>query len=334
MRAKSAVGGGRTHASKPRESAERASQAPCRGVCVTGVAPFGEACTHRPGTRNLMRRAYGDDSYWIHRYEQRASSSGAASSADNEATDEWLFSYPNLKPLLKIRSGASLVDLGCGTSMLTLDAVADLGDGSRAVGADIAPAAIEYQLSEQRARAARGCSGSMQASFVCKDICRSDAWEAESSSFDVCIDKATTDGLLCDTKRGAARVRSMYAAIAPALRPEALVAVLSWRSPERDGVEWCIDCVLGGLREGSVACEDDDDHDISSSRWTLDVHSIVREVKEEEDGEALDADQGPHVYLLRRRPRRRSRRRIAVAQRLEEDGSDELEMRHHVHTVS
>jgi hypothetical protein len=63
MRAKSAVGGGRTHASKPRESAERASQAPCRGVCVTGVAPFGEAC---PPTGPGLRREAGRTDLYLH----------------------------------------------------------------------------------------------------------------------------------------------------------------------------------------------------------------------------------------------------------------------------
>ena len=279
-----------------------------------------------------MKRSYGSDTYWITRYERETG---------EDETDEWLFSWSNLKPLLRLPKSAALVDLGCGTSALCLDAVGDACD-IRAVGVDIAPAAIGFQRAEQKIRAKERGSRYSHAEFICKDLCQQRAWEAaDHASFDACIDKATTDGLLCDTKRGAARVRAMYRAIAPALRPEALVVVLSWRSPQIDGVEWCIDCVLGGLREGSASRDNgasgeaDDGDALTNSAWTLDVHSVVRE--EEEEGEAADGDaQGPHVYLLRRRSRRRSRRKHAAAQRAGGDDSleEELEMRHHLHVMS
>lgn len=298
-----------------------------------------------------MKRDYGRDSYWQGRYEKRLATS---SNVDEDETDEWLFSWQHLKPLLCLpQSGARICDLGCGTSALCLDAVSDLGNGAHAVGVDIAPAAIEFQRNEQKIRIAqerkKGTSYSSHAEFICKDLCRHGAWgQADClASFDACIDKATTDGLLCDTKRGAARVRNMYAEIAPALKPEALIAVLSWRSPLVDGVDWFVDCVLGGLREGGVASRDVAnggglDDAARDYGWTLDVHSITRDEdhesqpEDEDNVEAVQHLQGPHVYLLRRRPRRRSRRKNVVEQRLSaagEQDEENIQMRHHLHPL-
>ena len=95
--------------------------------------------------------------------------------------------------------------------------------------------------------------------------------------------------------------------------PTALVVVCSWRDPESDdGLEWLTDLVLGGLADGEEA--------EALSRWSLDIHTIV-------SGET----RGPHVYLLQRRPLRRSKRTRAPSSETESGVEEDLRVRLHVH---
>ena len=136
----------------------------------------------------------------------------------------------------------------------------------------------------------------------------------------------------------------MYAAVGAVLAPRALVAVVSWRDPERDGLEWLVDLVLGGLRQGQASAEEGGGgaHGRTARvpmrggfHWRLDVHSVVR-------GEGVTC--GPHVYVLRRTPRRASERLRAQgsgasgasagqAGEEEEEEEEELKMRHHLHAA-
>lgn len=256
-----------------------------------------------------MKCAYGTDKYWVDRYERPPD--------EEDRTDEWCLSWAHLEPLLRphLPAAAAVADLGCGTSSLAFDLLRGAPDGVRVVAVDLAPAAICAQKAAQAARVREGERSAARAEFKCADVCRAGAW---AGRFDACVDKATTDGLLCDTRRGAERVRSMYARVP--LRPEAAVCVVSWRDPLAEGVDWLVDCVLRGLRDAEA--------EAAAGSWSLDVHSIV-----DADAEEEAAASGPHVYLLRRRPRRRSRRRLAVAQRAGAAGEEELVMRHHCHAV-
>ena len=142
------------------------------------------------------QREYGEDAYWIRRHDRKRKRA-------EDVTDEWLLSWAALRPLLadspvQRGGGATVLDLGCGTSPLALDLLRD-HDATRIVGVDIAPGAIDHQLREQRSREAKGEAGASRASFAVVDVTRPDA--LRGASYDACIDKSTTDGLLCDTKR-------------------------------------------------------------------------------------------------------------------------------------
>ena len=94
--------------------------------------------------------------------------------------------------------------------------------------------------------------------------------------------------------RGAERVRAMYANVGRTMAPDGAVAILcSWRDPEsEDGLAWVVDLVLGGLRRGAAQADA-----AGVAYWSLDVHTLVDQ-----------GARGPHVYIVRRRPRRRARR--------------------------
>ena len=151
----------------------------------------------------------------------------------------------------------------------------------------------------------------------------------------MCFDKSTTDGLLCDTRAGAQRVKAMYKAVGASLRPKASVLVCSYRQPE-DGFEWLVDVVIGGLREGT-ACQATQFSDAAEQppgvvdMWSIDIHSAMPD----DSGAACDPDVSdpppPHVYLLRRWPRRVLRRRAAGRISVEEVGEEVVSVKHHWH---
>ena len=243
------------------------------------------------------QRAYGSDDYWIDRYHENAS--GA------DETDEWLLGATELSPLLAgiLPRDSTILDIGCGISTLTLDLLRDTTRVSRALGVDVAPGATRALEQERDNRIASGDVSARRAEFLCADLsCAPVDW-ASSTAFDAVFDKSTTDGLLCDTKRGARRVGAVYEAVGRVLQPSARVVLISYKPPE-DGLEWLVDVVLGGLRQGTAA-ED------GESWWSLDVHSIGPREDEEASG-ADDGDAGtpaPTVYVLSKRPRRVLRRR-------------------------
>ena len=155
---------------------------------------------------------------------------------------------------------------GCGTSTLPLDLCHDL-EGSSVLAVDLAPAAIAAQQAAQEARVASGDQTARRVEFRCADACAS-AWARAGIAVDVVVDKSTTDALLCDGRRGEDRVRDMYAAVGAVLRPAALVAVVSWRNPQEDGVDWLVRCVLSGLMRAATGAT------TASTTWALDIHSV------------------------------------------------------------
>lgn len=280
------------------------------------------------------RRDYGTDEYWIDRYEARARRASCLVDDVVDETDEWLLDWQQLRPLLapQLAADAKVIDLGCGTSALALDMLRDhlTHAEARVLAIDLAPAAISAQRDEQRARMREEHSAA-RLELACGDAATPGALTA--SMYDACIDKSTTDGLLCNTRTsGAERVRRMWQNVAKRLRPAALVAVVSWRDPEREGLEWLVDLVLGGLQLGSAVCPD-------GAVWTVDVHSIVRDsgCSGPTVGAGDESARGPHVYLLRRRPRRTSPRLRAAATRPSREAGDEqplITLRQHVHEIS
>ena len=256
-----------------------------------------EAKQHRP---------YGSDAYWIGRHQQRARTAG------DDLTDEWLLTWTQLQPLLAplLPRSAAVLDLGCGTSFLCMDLLRDFDESATALAIDIAIGAIEHQREEQLARVASNEASAARAAFARIDATKPGA-ALSDVPLDACVDKSTTDGLLCDVHRGAERVRQMYANVGRAIAPRGIVVVCSWRDPESDGLEWIVDLVLGGLQLGVAQAE-------SPSTWSLDVHTLV----------SRSGERGPHVYLLQRRLLRRSSRRPASAT---EDEQGLMRMRHHLH---
>ena len=174
------------------------------------------------------QRAYGTDSYWQRRYAARAQGSGLGAAAraqgdetdETDETDEWLLGWEQLRPLIapSLPSSARVLDIGCGTSSLALDLACDLED-ARVLAIDVAPAALDAQRAEKRRRLQSGEQSAARCELACADAAQSGALDirapgwarvgegSRAFAFDACVDKATTDGMLCDTRRNAGMAR-------------------------------------------------------------------------------------------------------------------------------
>ena len=181
--------------------------------------------------------AYGSQKYWQDRY--------AAPPSDR--TSEWLFSWPQLKPLFRtIPRDAAIVDLGCGTSDLCFHLAGAFR--GRIVGVDNAPAAID-DLRRQQARWPGPNARRAELEVVDALKLHETFDKAAGGTFDVAVDKSTLDAMLCDQKRGPSNVSKMYRSLSSVLRPTATVFIVSWRQPE-NGLEWLVEGVLPALVEG------------------------------------------------------------------------------------
>lgn len=287
--------------------------------------------------RPSNHRAYGEDAYWIDRYERTASD-------EDDVTDEWLLGWAHLQPLLQKylpTRGAMVLDLGCGTSTLCFDMLRDSLSTEGVVRAvDVAPAAIASLDEEKQRRIGKGEASAARCVLECADATKSQCWQREEM-YDVVVDKSTTDGLLCDVRHGASRVRSIYEAIGRRLSPTAVVVIVSWRDPEAVGLEWVADLVLGSLCSGASNQRSEEDSIPLRSWWSIDIHSIAKHPKATDrrarhEHDVDDVTRGPHVYLVRRRPRRVLGRRTTGRQTgtaVAALDADEISVRQHVHEV-
>ena len=274
---------------------------------------------HKPPSRIAVTRAphqvplqnhreYGSLQYWEQRY-------GVAGDVKEEQTDEWFISWLHLAPCCAahIAKDSACVDLGCGTSGLAFDMLANHLTSGTVLAIDDANGAIVQMQAEKIQRQKSGSESTRQsasrATFLCEDV------TLLTGSFSVSMDKGTTDAMLCDPENGAARCKAMYAAVASTfgLKASAVAVVISWRDPTNDGLDWLLELVVGGLKEGSasesIAAFTDQSTGLHVGAvgcawsWQLDIHSAESR---------LDGQTSPSVYVVRRSTRRVSQRPTAA----------------------
>ena len=261
-------------------------------------------------------RDYGSLQYWQRRY-------AVAEGVREEQTDEWFISWLHLAPCCAahIPKDSACVDLGCGTSGLAFDMLANHLTSGTVFAVDDANGAIVQMQAEKTKREKSGSQSARQsasrATFQCEDV------TLLNGSFGVSMDKGTTDAMLCDSTNGAARCKAMYAAVASTfgLRASAVAVVVSWRDATEDGLDWLVELVVGGLKEGSasesIAAYTDEKTGLDAVAvgcawsWQLDIHSA-------ESG--TDGQTSPSVYVVRRSTRRVSQRLMAARSAAVEEG--------------
>ena len=261
-----------------------------------------------------------------------------AGDVTEEQTNEWFVSWLHLAPCCAahISKDAACVDLGCGTSDLAFDMLANHLTTGKVLAIDDANGAI-MQMQAEKTRRQKRSYGSVgqsasRATFLCEDVA------LLTGSFDVSMDKGTTDAMLCDATNGVARCKAMYVAVASTfgLRAFAVAVVVSWRDPSEDGLDWLVELVIGGLKEGSasesIAAYTDETTGLHVAAvgcawsWQLDIHSADL---------GTDGQSSPSVYVVRRSTRRVSQRptkaRAAAAEAGQLVDTTSLIVRQHVY---
>ena len=238
-------------------------------------------------------RRYGSLDYWKQRYDAERERRGGGRKRrrdDEDATNEWLLSYSELRPLVRralsgAGSEARVLDLGCGTSRFLADLRAD-GHRGELVGIDLAG----LELAE-----ARGLGTAVDVKLIEADVCNCaevlGSAGAGGPGFDLVVDKSTTDALLCDVQHGMSTVRKAMAQVAKLVLPGGCLFLVSHNSlpPDERGRNgqskrrpaW-FNAVVRGLQEGEAAG--------SAMQWALEVHRPA-------------STSGPTVYLFRRQRR-------------------------------
>ena len=241
-----------------------------------------------------------------HRQLHRASDAEDADADD--VTSEWYYDWVTLTPLLTIdrrMRESPVLDVGCGLSSLFSDLLAS-GFTGPFVGVDSSPSII-HQRRAQLPPTPPAPSPLPTLSFEQRDLFLFDAafrasHPDEEARYGLVVDKATSDGMMCDDAN-AASIRRMYAMVAWSLRPGGTFLLVSVQEPDSP---WCVDLLIPSLLAGSgqrhafhVTC-----HTIASSEYYDGQH------------------EGPNVYVCvkgERERRSRAAKRWAGA-----DSADEV----------
>jgi ubiquinone/menaquinone biosynthesis C-methylase UbiE len=192
-------------------------------------------------------RKYELASFWDERYSKRKENKHKCEdgcwhdgATDDFLASEWYYTYADIKPLLqpflraaaKGGKGVELLDLGCGISTFFADLAAD-GYKGHWVGVDFSGEAMRQM------RANYPLSKYSSWEFVEADVRRMHS--LQSKSFDLVVDKALSDALICDVHQGKQALERTYEEVNRLLRPGGVFVVVSLYSPDKDEDMWFIE---------------------------------------------------------------------------------------------
>mmetsp|Transcript_8958 Transcript_8958/g.16836 ORF Transcript_8958/g.16836 Transcript_8958/m.16836 type:complete len:247 (-) Transcript_8958:1336-2076(-) len=209
-------------------------------------------------------RSYDTKEYWEGRYNEDARKGIQTSgSEDVEETDEWCFSYEELRPLIEdfnVVSG-DVVDLGCGVSTMIIEMSKSgwLNIERELVGLDFSKSAVsrlkQISLEEK-------LPGNVK--FELLDI-QNIQEKFAPESVAMFIDKMTLDGILCggETKYGV--VQKILEGISTCLVFDGVYVLVTQMDHEENG-DFFTDHMLEGLK--SPACH-----------WNVGVHVSESDIR-------------------------------------------------------
>ncbi|KAA6390389.1 MAG: putative protein kinase domain protein [Streblomastix strix] len=152
---------------------------------------------------------YGNKDFWEQRYR------------DNDERFEWYKSYAALRPILAkhLTPDSKILDLGCGSSRLAEDLY---DDGFKNITAiDKSPVIIQ--------RMKKANVGHPEIQWIEMDAIK---LRLEKNSFDIVIDKGTTDTIFCG-ENSFRNIRRLLHNISDVLKPDGLLISISHRAPDK-----------------------------------------------------------------------------------------------------
>ena len=206
-----------------------------------------------------MAAAYGKKSYWDERYSRE----GASASFD------WYGRFAHFKPVLQpyLKKSDFILVLGCGSSRVAEELYNS--EFTSVANVDFSSVVIK-QMAERHAE---------KTTLTWKVMDVTEKLDA-NGNFDVCIDKACLDCVLCADSSTNAVANALYNVIR-ALKPSGIFLLISHWGPEK----W-----LGYL-------------EVDAYNWRISVHAVTRPVlgvtqgEDRGDAGAVDPSAVHYVYV-------------------------------------
>mgnify|MGYP001039033740 FL=1 len=187
------------------------------------------------------QRDYDQQKYWHDRYE--AKFQGKKLDVNDDHTDEWYFSYSDISDVLKsylkqFHRQSPVLDIGCGVSEIFDELSKDHFTGPF-VGVDYCSIVIDRcnQLKKNKLY-----------HYLAADMMGKCKPSLPLSSYGLIIDKATTDGILCN-KSNLSTISIMYEHISNLLLSNGIFLLITIKTV--DDTDWFEDCLIPALIRGS-----------------------------------------------------------------------------------
>jgi SAM-dependent methyltransferase len=187
------------------------------------------------------QRDYDLQKYWDDRYAAKLK--GESLDEDADDTDEWYFSYSDISDILKsyIKQShrhSSVLDIGCGLSKIFDELSNDHFTGPF-VGIDYSSIVIKQCNKIKKNK---------NYYYLTLDMMQKQKPLLPINSFGLIIDKAATDGILCN-KLHLSTISNMYEHASNLLSSNGIFIIITIRTV--DDTEWFEDCLIPALIRGS-----------------------------------------------------------------------------------
>ncbi|CAF1649251.1 unnamed protein product [Adineta ricciae] len=218
------------------------------------------------------QREYDEQIYWNDRYEAKLKRKFSKKDEDDH-TDEWYFSYADISDLLKsylksFHRQSPVLDIGCGLSNI-FDELADNSFSGPFIGTDYSQIVISH------------CKKMKKPSnfhYLKLDMMQKSKPSLPYQSFGLIIDKATTDGILCN-QTNLSKIAHLYEHVSKLLASNGLFILITIKTV--DDEQWFEDCLIPSLIRGS-------EHE--HTKFIIHFHRCMTYTDESENG--------PNVFVI------------------------------------
>ncbi|UJR35515.1 hypothetical protein I4U23_028269 [Adineta vaga] len=227
----------------------------------------------RKSSSSKSKRNYDQQNYWNNRYTAKLKGKYVNEDDDDDHTDEWYFSYSDISDVLKshlktCHRQSPVLDIGCGLSNI-FDDLSDDSFNGPFVGVDYSPIAINQ---------CKKIKKNTNYHYLILDMMQKSKPSLPYQSFGLVIDKATTDGILCNSSN-LSNITNIYEHVSNLLSSNGIFILITIKTV--DDRAWFEDCLIPSLIRGS---------EYQHTKFIIHFHRCVTYT----DG----SENGPNVFVI------------------------------------
>ena len=186
------------------------------------------------------QRDYDQQTYWDDRYQAQLS----GNDDNDDHTNEWYFSYADISDVLKgyfkqIHRRSPVLDIGCGLSKI-FDELSQDDFLGPFIGIDYSPVVINQ---------CKKIMNKKNYSYMTVNMMQKRKPLLANNSFGLILDKATTDGILCDRSHHST-IGNMYEHVSNYLSHNGVFIIITIKTV--DDTAWFEECLIPALIRGST----------------------------------------------------------------------------------